>query len=208
MRFWTAGRKRSRPVERQPAQPTPPLTTVRAATAQPGQLRSFGRREIEFSFDRVFVPSLLVDHTELVIRQAGVHGAEGFVVWAGTLAGGHAHVCSLVIPRATIGQTHGEISVGTTARVLEALDGRDLVPVLQVHTHPAGAFLSATDAVRPLVAIPGFISVVIPDFGFVNLTDVSLWSAHEFISPRRWHELEPEERKQRFIFEDSVIRVN
>lgn len=208
MRFWTAGRRRSRQAEPQLEQPSPPLTTVRVAAAQARPAPSLGRREIEFAFDRVFVPSLIIDHTELVFRQAGVHGDEGFAVWAGTLSGGDAHVASLVIPRATGGSTHGEISAETTANVLEALDARDLVPLLQLHTHPAQAFLSETDAIRPLVAVPGFVSVVIPDFGFVDLGDVTLWSAHEFVAPRRWRELGSDECGRRFVVDDSVIRVD
>jgi proteasome lid subunit RPN8/RPN11 len=178
------------------------------ATARAGQLRSFGRRETEFSFGRVFIPSLIVDHTELLLRQAGIHGDEGFAVWAGTIAGGDAYVCSLVIPRATAGPTHGEISAETTANVLNALDERDLVPLLQLHTHPTRAWLSDTDAIRPLVAAPGFISVVISDFGYIDLADVTAWSAHEFVAPRSWRDLALEERRARLIIDDSVIHVN
>jgi hypothetical protein len=91
--------------------------------------------------------------------------------------------------------------------VLSTLDERDLVPILQVHSHPRAAFLSETDAIRPLVAVPGFISVVIPDFGFVDLTDVSLWSVHQYLGPQAWRELAADEREARFIIDDSVIRV-
>ncbi len=169
--------------------------------------RSLGRRDGEFAFDRVFVPSLIVDHTELTLRQAGVQGHEGFALWAGTLAGGDACVATLVVPRATADAWHGQITPETTAAVLTALDERDLVPVVQLHSHPRRAFLSETDAIRPLVAVPGFISVVIPDFGFVELADVWLWSAHEYVSHSQWRELDRRERERRFIIDDSVIRV-
>ena len=82
------------------------------------------------------------------------------------------------------------------------------MPLLQLHTHPSRAFLSETDAIRPVVAVPGFISVVIPDFGFVDLADVTLWSAHEFVAPRQWRGLRTEECQRRFVVDDSVIRVS
>jgi proteasome lid subunit RPN8/RPN11 len=170
--------------------------------------RSLGRRDIDFGFDRVFIPSLVIDHTELVLRQAGVHGDEGFAVWAGTLAGGDAHVATLVIPRASGSPTHGTISADTSANVLTALDERDLVPIMQLHSHPRRAFLSEEDAIRPLVAVPGFISVIIPSFGFVDLADVGLWSGHEYGGADRWRELDHDERRRRFIIDDSVIRVD
>jgi hypothetical protein len=212
MRFWAAGRRRARQTGPEPAKalasPRAPLTAVRVTAASVQQTRSFGRRDADFGFDRVFIPSLIVDHTELVLRQAGVHGDEGFVVWAGTLSGGDAHVATLVIPRAGGGSTHGEITAGTTASVLSALDDRDLVPIMQLHSHPRRAFLSEEDAIRPLVAVPGFISVIIPSFGFVDLADVGLWSAHQYQGPGRWRELNDMERRRRFIIDDSVIRVD
>lgn len=210
MRFWTAGRRRRRPPapETSSAPSGAPLTTVRVTTAPVRQPRSFGRRDADFGFDRVFIPSLVVDHTELALRQAGVHGDEGFAVWAGTLSGGHAHVAALVTPRASGGPTHGEITADTTANVLSALDNRDLVPIMQLHSHPRRAFLSDEDAIRPLVAVSGFISVIIPGFGFADLADVGLWSAHQYQGAGRWRELDDGERRRRFIIDDSIIRVD
>jgi len=212
MPFWTAGRRRKASAEPEPAEPsaTPPrspLAAVRVATAS-RETRSFGRRDVDFRFDRVFIPSLIIDHTELVLRQAGVHGNEGFAIWAGTLSGGDAHVATLVVPRASGGPTRGEISADTTAHVLMGLDERDLVPIVQLHSHPRKAFLSDVDAIRPLVAVPGFISIVVPNFGFVNLADVAQWSVHEYGGPERWRELDNNERQRRFIIDDSVIRVD
>jgi hypothetical protein len=212
MRFLIVGRRRQRqsiPTPAESSQPaTSPLAGVRVTTASAADPRSFGRRDVDFGFDRVFIPSLIVDHTELVLRQAGVQGNEGFAIWAGTLSGGDVHIATLIVPRSSAGPVHGEISASTTSRVLCALDERDLVPVVQLHTHPRKAFLSDTDAIRPLVAVPGFISIVLSDFGFVNLADISLWSAHEFVGPRRWRELGSDERRRRFVIDDSVIRVD
>jgi hypothetical protein len=185
-----------------------PVTAVRVSAASAAVPKSLGRRDADFTYDRVFVPSLLLDHTELVLRQAGLQGDEGFAVWAGTLAGGDAHVATLIVPRATSDDWHGVVTPETTAAVLNALDERDLVPVLQLHSHPRRAFLSETDAIRPLVAVPGFISVVIPDFGFIDLADVGLWSAHQYVRPGQWRELDACERARRFIIDDSVIRVD
>jgi hypothetical protein len=185
-----------------------PLTAVRVSAAAPSSGRSLGRRSAEFAFNRVFVPSLVIDHTELVLRQAGVCGEEGFVVWAGSLAAGDGYISSVVIPSLSVDAVHGEVSVDTTARLLDALDQRDLVPIAQLHSHPRRAFLSGIDAVRPLVAMPGFLSIVIPSFGFIDLAAVDAWSAHAFIEAGHWHELTAEERSDRFIIDDSLIRVD
>jgi hypothetical protein len=188
--------------------PSAPMTTVRVFTAAASVTRSLGRRNVDFSFDRAFVPSLVVDHTELILRQAGTCGDEGFVVWAGSLAGDDAYVSSIIVPKLSVGGAHSKVSAETTARLLEALDERDLVPIAQLHTHPRRAFLSDTDATRPIVAVPGFLSIIIPDFGFVNLTDTGTWSVHAFRGAGRWHELTADERGRRFIIDDSIIRVH
>lgn len=166
-----------------------------------------GRRNVDFPFDRVFIPSLVIDHTELVLRQAGTSGREGFVVWAGALSGGDAHVYTLVVPRTSSAGCHGEISQEVTASLLEGLDARDLVPVAQLHSHPESAFLSETDAIRPLVVVPGFLSIVIPNFGFIDLENLSLWSAHEFQGGSGWHELGDPEKARRLVIDDSLIRI-
>ncbi len=44
--------------------------------------------------------------------------------------------------------------------------GRDNMGVhIQVHTHPREAFHSSTDDNFPLIHTPGFLSLVIPNFG-------------------------------------------
>jgi hypothetical protein len=185
-----------------------PLTLVRVSSTEPTTSRALGRRDVEFSFNRIFVPSLIVDHTELILRQAGICGDEGFVVWAGSIAEGNAYISSLVLPKLELEKYEGEVGAETIAHLLQALDQRDLIPLLQIHTHPRAAFLSPTDAIRPLVAVPGFTSVVVPHFGFVDLANVRTWSTHEFLGGGKWHELTEDERVERFIIDDSIIRID
>jgi hypothetical protein len=107
----------------------------------------------------VFLPSLVIDHTDLMLRQHGAAGEEGFGVWAGTLAGGDAFVSTLVVPRVEGGgRFHGEVTPATAARVFEELDLLDLVPIAQIHSHPKAAYLSLIDAERPFVAVGGFLA--------------------------------------------------
>jgi hypothetical protein len=189
------------------ATPAPPLSTVRVGV--PHRARSLGRREVDLAYDRAFVPSLVVDHTELMLRQHGAAGAEGFGVWAGTLSGGDAFISTLVIPRVSSpGGFHGEVSEDTVANVLDELDELDLVPIAQIHSHPQEAFLSPTDAQRPIVAARGFLSIVIPGFGFVDLADVGLWRAYEFNARENWRELDHAERDRRFVIDPSLLRID
>ena len=133
----------------------------------------------------------MIDHTELMLRQHGVAGQEGFVVWAGTLAGGDAFVSTLVCPAcARAGRLHGEVrprrrhgcSTSSTTSTWSRSPRSTAIP--------REAFLSAHDAQRPVVAVRGFLSIVIPSFGFVDLADVGVWRAYEFHGREQWRELE------------------
>jgi hypothetical protein len=48
----------------------------------------------------------------------------------------------------------------------------------QVHTHPGRAFHSKTDNDWPIVSQPGFISIVIPDFGMGEPSFEKGWVGH------------------------------
>lgn len=183
-----------------------PLTVVRINA--PGLVRNAGRRQMPLLYDRVFVPSLVLDHTELMLRQHGAAGEEGFGVWAGTLASGDAFVSTLIVPRAeTAGGCHGEVSSDTAATVFQQLDTLDLVPIAQIHSHPRDAFLSHIDAERPFVGVRGFLSIIVPSFGFVDLADVALWRVYEFERREQWRELDQSERHRRLIIDPSILRI-
>jgi hypothetical protein len=180
-----------------------PLTLIRVGC--PRVARELGRREQPFSYGRLIVPSLVIDHTELMLRRRGAFGGEGFGVWAGTLAGADALVSTLVLPEVRGGRLHGEVPAAAAARLFSELDEFDLVALAQIHSHPGEAFLSETDAERPLMAVPGFLSIVIPEFGFVDLANVEVWRAYEYRRPREWRELDAEERQRRLIIDPSLL---
>lgn len=206
MRFSRSGHRRraAAPVAQQdgPA----PLTVARVNA--PSVPRDAGRRRVPLAYDRVFVPSLVLDHTELMLRQHGSAGEEGFGVWAGTLAAGDAFISTLIVPRVeAAGGYHGEISPETAASVFEQLDTLDLVPIAQIHSHPREAFLSHIDAQRPFVGVRGFLSIIVPSFGFIDLADVRLWRVYEFERREQWRELDQAERHRRLILDPSILRI-
>jgi hypothetical protein len=184
-----------------------PLTTVRV-DAPLGE-RSLGRREIAFDgVRRLFVPSLLIDQTEAMLRRHGVAGEEGIGIWAGSLADGDGFASTLVMPSVTAhGHLHGELSAATMAAVVSRLDDLDLVALAQIHSHPREAYLSSVDEQRPALAVPGFLSIVIPNFGFVDVADVGIWAAYEYKGREDWHELGHAERLERLIVDPSLLVI-
>jgi hypothetical protein len=202
----TTGRRgRRRPNEAWPE--GLPLGVGRVVAGLQSPERSSERRETEFGYGRLYIPSLVLDYSFLLLRQAGARGDELFVVWAGAIAGRDAFVTSLVIPKSEIRGLHGEIPVDVAGRVFESLDSRDLIPLAQLHSHPAAARLSEIDRTRPLVAVPGFLSIIIPDFGFTDPYAPGAWGVYEYVAGRQWNELNREEKRSKILIDDAVIRV-
>lgn len=204
MRSRIFGRKRAAAT----AAPPEPLTILTVSGVEPVVSHALGRRKGDLKFDRLFVPSMVADYTFLLLRSAGINGNEKFIAWAGIRAGTDAIVTTVVNPRAASSGMHGEIPAEVVARVFEALNARDLLPLAQVHSHPAGSEISSTDRQRPMVAIKGFWSVIIPDFGFGASVDTANWGVYEYESPRNWHSLDENEITRRLVVDDSVIKVD
>lgn len=173
----------------------------------PRNARDIGRRSVALRWDRLVVPTLIIDQTELILRQAGLRGEEEFVVWAGTIAGVVAFVSTVIVPEVNGTATHGYVQQETVAEALRLLDRHDLLPIAQLHSHPRWAFLSEADATRPFVADPGFLSIIVPSFGFVDLADTSTWSTHEYLGAGAWRELPVDETSSRIVVDPSLLHV-
>lgn len=210
MRFWIPGIRR--PLPNSEATEWPAVTgRAELASVRIGPLggdHDFGRREVDFGYRRLQVPSLLIDHTELMLRRCGVHDEEGLAVWAGTISGGDAFTSTLIFPALEgRGRYHGEVREETVAHIFNQLEELDLLPLAQIHSHPGSAYLSDIDAERPIVALPGFLSIIVPDFGFGDLSDVGAWRVYEFRAGGSWRELDLEERRRRLIVDPSLLVI-
>lgn len=208
MRSWIAGRRRRAP-EGTAELAAPALAALRISSGARTPERDLGRRrDATYGFQRLILPSALLDLTLLLLRQAGLHGDERFLAWAGSIASTDAFVSTVVVPRAVAGPLHGEIPAEVTAKVFDALDSRDLVPLAQVHSHPGRAIMSSIDRERPMVAVAGFFSIIVPDFAFLDADAIATWGLYRYVSPRRWAELTVAEKQETLIVDDSVVTVD
>jgi len=73
------------------------------------------------------------------------------------------------------------------ARLWKHLSDAGLGVRVQVHTHPGHAFHSQTDDEWPLIRTPGFLSLVLPDFGTGEMGFKGAYLAE--VDPRgQWHQ--------------------
>ena len=118
---------------------------------------------------RFRIKASAIRETVEAIRSAGQDGYELFVIWSGTRDDAVFTVTKVHIPD----QTSYKLDAGLCVKV----DGSELhrlnvwlyeaqqVIGVQVHSHPADAYHSATDDTYPIATLEGSLSVVLPFFG-------------------------------------------
>ena len=198
------GRRSREGVRTSPTLAKDPLSHLAIASPTFPVPRVSRRRKVDFiPFDSLVVPSSCIDLTALLFRQNGQFGEERFVVWAGTLVRNEGFVSTILAPYE--GSGSGWISPESSAEAHEALGRRDLVPLAQVHSHPGRAYLSSIDRENPFFMCRGFLSIVVPNFGFVDMKNTGNWKVYRYESLRKWTELSPEEVERSIIVDDAVI---
>lgn len=143
----------------------------------------------------------LADDTRAMLRHSGEQGYEAVVLWTGTVVDATtALVTDAIRPR----QVAYRGDDGCAVQILPD-DIGDVVASLppgrfvlaRVHTHPGTAYHSSTDDQNLLIAHPGAISVVVPDFAAAPL-DLAACSVNELRPDGTWHELAPADVARRF----------
>lgn len=133
------------------------------------------------------VPRALFEQTFDILRDCGKGRAECQVLWIGSWRDSR-QVTEVVHPihRASRGGFHVDDAWLTAFwhRLAERKEG----VWAQVHTHPADAFHSATDDAWPMVHLPGFFSLVIPDFA-IGATTLSRSLLAQLGIGGRFHEV-------------------
>lgn len=81
-----------------------------------------------------------------------------------------------------------DVETGWLAWLWNELASRHLGIRVQVHTHPGRAFHSPTDDRWPIIHLPGFLSLVIPNFGMQNWALQGAYLA-EIDNAGRWREV-------------------
>lgn len=90
---------------------------------------------------------------------------EGIVYLIGTTDGTSTVITGVVAPIATTTRGSFKVSAVAMAKVMRFAADSGLQVVGQLHTHPQDAFHSAGDISGTHIHYPGFVSVVIPNYG-------------------------------------------
>ena len=118
---------------------------------------------------RFRIQSSAIRETVEAIQMAGQDGYELFAIWSGRRDDDIFTVAKVHIPDQTSYKTYAGLCVRIDGPELHRLnvwlyDAQQVIGV-QVHSHPEGAYHSATDDAYPIATLEGSLSIVLPFFG-------------------------------------------
>lgn len=146
------------------------------------------------------LPASLPEMTVQVLRAEGTFRVESLVFWAGYVNGSTAVVTQIFVPKGDGVFQHRlqhRIDEKIIAAIGELLDPPRLVLLGQVHTHEHDAFHSPADDKFSLDT-PGFLSVVLPEFGRGESSDWQRWAFYECVASGTFRELPADEIQKKF----------
>ena len=191
------------------AEPAVAGNTLPVADSSQGTRRSPYRRRtraVPEQTETFFIPRSVIEATSDTMRRFGRERRECYVWWGGYFSSdGSAQVLTAIYP--DMPTDYGRIRLGreefgTLQRELRQLDQALIV---ELHTHPPGAGgQNAVDAAHAAAPYAGFISIVVPEFGFVDLVDLTCCYVYEYVSKNEWCELDPSEVSKRFVVDDTA----
>lgn len=137
------------------------------------------------------------------INRHGSEGLECMVFWAGKALGlGKFEVTDCIHPHHHATSLSVDIEPDESSRIQRMLFQHKQILLAQVHSHPSAAFHSSRDDSLSMSHKPGFISIVVPSFGRIRLSDLSECKVYEHIGYGRWRNLTPKEVAGRFVIVD------
>jgi len=136
--------------------------TLEAAGVKAGDLLRLRMSKVKGGAELAVGEGLLAQ-TLSTFRSCGIGRSECVAFWAGPISR-PGLVDTFLHPAHSSGRGGYEVSDTWLTETWNRLDEECLAIRLQAHTHPRQAFHSAIDDSFPIIATPGFLSLVLPRF--------------------------------------------
>lgn len=144
----------------------------------------------------------VLNETSKHLKKYGKKESESLVFWAGWLDEKcEAHVTSCKIPLDVKWGLGVRVDLNGMLKLMDELVKEDLILLAQVHSHPGDFGHSHGDDLTASSYRKGYISIVVPDWGLIDLPDLSRCYVHEYDQNWQWRLLDEEEVKERFKIE-------
>lgn len=143
------------------------------------------------NIQKVYIPKKSIEEVYVHIRSAGEKGVEGVALFAGQKNNSIFEIKTALIPRQKAFNHEGGLLYTVDGEELHRINvwlyKNKLSIIAQIHSHPSKAYHSDTDDKYPIVTTIGGISIVVPDFGFGQIS-VSAWAVYRLNTNRIWIE--------------------
>lgn len=146
---------------------------------------------------RVVLPRSVLDRTMGALRNHGKRMLECHALWVGRMSPGAFEVSDVWIPEQRCTPLSYEVGEREVFRINKALYDAGLTCMCQVHTHPGAAFHSEIDDQGSELALPGSLSVVIPNYGRAGRGATAGWRVYVY-DGRRWTGMARREAEEAF----------
>lgn len=123
------------------------------------------QRNIDLRIPDVHITNASIEAMSVALRDKTRQRHEGILFLGGWIKDFQTIVTSIFIPEATT--THGSYYVSSESmiEVVNRACSLNLEIVGQLHTHPGEAYHSDGDVIGATLVRPGFISIVVPNYG-------------------------------------------
>ena len=131
------------------------------------------------------------------MQHNGSQGNESHALLVGTKSQEIFSISDVWFPEQTVSPVSYEVPEEEEFRINVELNKQKLTVIAQIHTHPGDAFHSSTDDDWPSIALPGSLSIVIPDFGFIDITNLDDWEVFQY-DGKCWRHMSKKEVNELF----------
>lgn len=146
---------------------------------------------------QTFVSKEILDKTFEFLQNLGKQELEAHALWIGKEENEIFKIKDVIIPKQENGVIEFEVESEEVHRINVMTNKKGLQLIAQIHTHPSIAFHSDTDDEGAILYLPDSLSIVIPNFGFIDKKNTDQWKVYCF-DGNKWESVYKEEVKKLF----------
>jgi hypothetical protein len=129
---------------------------------------------------QIEIPRNILVSTFDFLQECGMASLESHALWVGEDKEDIFYVSDVWFPEQLNSSISYEVPEEEEFRINRKLNEMKLTIISQVHTHPGSAFHSSIDDEGSELALPGSLSVVIPNFGFIQSDNLDEWEVYRY----------------------------
>ena len=142
--------------------------------------------------EAINIPARVVNSTFDFLQKYGHKQLESHSIWVGRKTNAEFNVLDAWFPVQNNSCVSYEVPEAEEFKINVKLNRQNLVAIAQIHTHPTSAFHSAIDDEGSELVLPGSLSIVIPNFGFIKRDAFVQWEIYRHTG-RSWEPLSDQE---------------